>query len=292
MNGLVPAGFAANRPRRPDIPILGADLIVFPFAEGRADRMNGRQVEHVESHLRDARQLTLDVVQRAGRAREHLVPGTELRALAVDLDHHLDRVARRKSPLGVAPHQVEQIEAPHLLDLLFDRIVALERVDERSQLALVARAGSLMRGADQLQSDGELHVEVGLPRVSALLQIAMPRQEAIDPRFDRVEVEAELLGGEVGAPSIVDEWRHPHLAHFLLRRVAELQDRRDLIVPVGEDVGFDDHAVASDPLRRKEAAIDLGLHPFDDDAAAAVELCHGRRERVRVACPAARESNE
>ena len=73
--------------------------------------MNRRKVEDVESHLRNARQLLLEIAQRAERAREELVPRAVLRLLAIDFDHHFDLIARCESAIGVALHQLDQIGA-------------------------------------------------------------------------------------------------------------------------------------------------------------------------------------
>src|SRR5436190_22224908 len=64
MNRFVSAERTANRPRRSDVPLLSANLIVLSFTKRRADRMNRRKVENLESHLRNARQLLLEIAQR------------------------------------------------------------------------------------------------------------------------------------------------------------------------------------------------------------------------------------
>src|SRR5205814_6528964 len=101
----------ADGPRRSDVSLLSAHLVVLPFAERRADRMNRRKVENIESHLRNARQLLLEIAQRAERARKKLVPGAVLRLLAIDFDHHFDLIARCESAIGVALHQIRKIGA-------------------------------------------------------------------------------------------------------------------------------------------------------------------------------------
>src|SRR5207237_2481822 len=75
---------AADRPRAADVTRLRADAIVAALAKCRTDRMNRREIEHVESHPRDARQMALDVCERAvlsrrrrGGTREQLVPRAE-----------------------------------------------------------------------------------------------------------------------------------------------------------------------------------------------------------------------
>ena len=118
MNRFVSAGRAANRPRRTDIALFGSDAIVLPFAKCRADRMNRREIENVESHSGDARQLLFDVAQCADGSGKHFVPRTELGTLAIDFDHHLDRILRREFAIAVAPHQFNEIGALQIFDAL------------------------------------------------------------------------------------------------------------------------------------------------------------------------------
>ena len=83
---VVAAGLVADRPRGAGIVRAGGQRVVVALAVGVADRVDRRQVDDVEAELGEARELVLDAVQAAPRAREQLVPGAELGALAVDLD--------------------------------------------------------------------------------------------------------------------------------------------------------------------------------------------------------------
>src|SRR5437867_10479061 len=78
----------SDRPWTPGITWSGDERIVAPFAEARADRMNGRQIDDVEPEIGDARQAISRLAERAaprgigtGGSREHLVPAAEARAL-------------------------------------------------------------------------------------------------------------------------------------------------------------------------------------------------------------------
>src|SRR5438270_12344175 len=51
MDRLVTPLGAADRPRAPGIVRVRGDLIVASFPKGRSDRMDRREVEHVEAHL-------------------------------------------------------------------------------------------------------------------------------------------------------------------------------------------------------------------------------------------------
>src|SRR4051794_26686882 len=71
--------------------------------------MDRRQVEDVESHFRDARQLRLDVAERSGRARKELVPRAEGGTARIDFDRKFAAVARGELPLRVARDQIEKL---------------------------------------------------------------------------------------------------------------------------------------------------------------------------------------
>ena len=84
VDGGVPALGGADAPRAADVVRLGGRAVVLPLAERPADRVDRRQVEHVEPHPGDARELGLHVPKRAvlarfrrPRPRKQLVPRAE-----------------------------------------------------------------------------------------------------------------------------------------------------------------------------------------------------------------------
>src|SRR5271169_1368275 len=75
------AGFAADRPRTAGTVGKRSQRVVGPLAMRVADRMDGREVNNVESQVMDRGQPALRLPQRRGasrnvslRAREHFVP--------------------------------------------------------------------------------------------------------------------------------------------------------------------------------------------------------------------------
>ena len=89
----------------------GVEAVVRALAVGDADRVDGRQVDDVETHRRDRRQAGGGGAQRARLvrrgalgAREELVPGGEGAELAVDPQRERARQRRRRAVDG-APHQ-------------------------------------------------------------------------------------------------------------------------------------------------------------------------------------------
>ncbi len=100
----------ADRIRAADVVRRGRQRVVRPLAVGAADRMDRREVERVEAHVTDARQVidhvgkgAVAILAAAHRAREQLVPGrkTRLQPLGIDrLRERDDRCAadRRRGP--------------------------------------------------------------------------------------------------------------------------------------------------------------------------------------------------
>jgi tripartite-type tricarboxylate transporter receptor subunit TctC len=62
MDSLVAAGRGTDGPRTADVSGLRDDPVVLPLPELLPDRMDGGHVEHVEAHLRDARELGFDIL--------------------------------------------------------------------------------------------------------------------------------------------------------------------------------------------------------------------------------------
>ena len=75
----VPARLAADGPGAAGVGAPRGRRVVAALAVRQPDRVDGRQVEHVEAELGELRQQLLDSGEAAPRAREELVPGSERR---------------------------------------------------------------------------------------------------------------------------------------------------------------------------------------------------------------------
>ncbi len=64
-DGVVTAFLAADRVGAADIIRLGVEAVVAALAVGVSDRMDGREIQHVESHRADARQVRDHIVESA-----------------------------------------------------------------------------------------------------------------------------------------------------------------------------------------------------------------------------------
>ena len=94
----------------------GPERIVAPLAIGGSDRVNGCEVQHVETEVGNLRQPAFDVakgawpigVARAG-AWEQLVPGAKSRTHGID--HHFERAFRcgRRASVGAGMHEASEL---------------------------------------------------------------------------------------------------------------------------------------------------------------------------------------
>jgi hypothetical protein len=225
MNRFVSARFAADCPGAPGIVPARAGLVVRRLALGDTDRMDRRQIEHIETHRCDVRQTRFDIRERAvhagvaGRARKQLVPAREARPLAIDFDDEWRLV----------------LDDDVWVDTLLFQLLAAQQVDA--------------------------HV---LPRRFFLREIPAPCREVVDPRGHGELISAELAWREARRPPIVDERRHRHaIPAFSIRRAIE-QHARDDVVTVGEHVRFDDHRLTDRTLGWKFAAVHLRREVLDD----------------------------
>ena len=104
----------ANCPWAAHVALLRLRGVVLALAKAAADRMNRRQIEHVESHLLHVIQLRGDIAQRAmlsrlaPGARKQLVPAGEARPLAIHPHAQCALVAGLHFRLRIPVHDRQQ----------------------------------------------------------------------------------------------------------------------------------------------------------------------------------------
>src|SRR6185437_2395988 len=115
MHGLVSALTAADRPWASRVAGGGADAGVGALALDLAERMDRRQVQHVETHRGDVGQQSLEVREGTvlagpGRSgtRKHLVPAGEARAPPFYLDGERRLVPQDELRIRAAPGELVQ----------------------------------------------------------------------------------------------------------------------------------------------------------------------------------------
>ena len=196
VDGLVSALGPADGPGAARVVRARGQGVVRPLAEGPADRVDRRQVEHVEAHLGDIGQPRLDVAERPvparlgrRRAGEHLVPGAEPGPLALHHDRGAScRSAGRRGGRGSAPSaRSGRGSSPARTRAGWLSGPARNRARSRSQSASWP-VGPLGRLADELGPFQQLAGEVLLAGLVLLDQLLVPGDEAVDPRLDRVLV--------------------------------------------------------------------------------------------------------
>ena len=252
MNRVVPALDATDGIGAAGIVWPGRKRVVATLAVGRADRMDRREVEDIEAHVADARQGLDDVVERAEGARKELVPARELGLRP--LDFHGDRFRTiGQGPIVNLGDLAAGFGARQQGDVLVDIAVGQCFQDRLS-----------LRRTQMLARIGDLGGDVDAGAMLDLQRMAKGRV-FVAPRLDREQMPADALGRQGAAPAIVaDRYQRCALPLLLVRRPPQ-QLGRQLVVAVGEDVGFDRDRPTDDALGRKRPAAHLRCHALDDD---------------------------
>ena len=254
-----------DAPRAADVVGSGGGGVVGALAVDHADRMDRRQVQHVEAHRSDVVEPVDRVAQRcvSGRrgdrgAREELVPGAEPGPFGIDLQRQRtaggERLANGLTPEHVAPIVVEHGRAtvgefgqPCLEAADVGRAVRLVGACSFEQVADDRLAGH------QLDGDIDIGVDLAFGAVSPCLRVIRPA--------DHLElVGAELGRHERGVPTVVAVELHGELgplpAAALGRHGAPSQGSIDGVVSVAEHVGHHGHRFAERSLGGEPAAVD------------------------------------
>ena len=278
VNGLVPTFRAADGPGASWIVGLGPDGVVLALAVRRSDRVDGREVDHVEVHAGDILQPLLGFgegpvaagLRRAGPG-EHLVPRAEPRLLPIDHHDELLAVAGRQAPVRIPVHQGQERRVERRLDGLVR--TALDPLDPGPERPGVLAGGATGGPGDHLLAGRQLDRHL-LTGAGLLLQVPAPSPESIHPGPKGVPVPAQLGYGEGRTPPVVLDERHPDVSPDNIVVPAEPHIGSNGVVPVGEDVRLHGDPFAHHPLDREAAAVDLGLHALDDHATPSLSEPH------------------
>ena len=92
----------------------------------------------------------------------------------------------------------------------------------------------------------------------------------IHPSLNRVTIFAQFRDVEFAAPTVIPHRFHPRLQPAGPAFVAELQNHRQRIVPVGKNVRLDHHLFAGNPLDGITPGVDLRNHALDQHTTSAV----------------------
>lgn len=218
-----------------------------------ADRVDGREVEHVEAHRPDPRELADHVGEGAAAprvaglaAREQRVPGGEARPGAVGLDRIL-ALRLRKGRSSAA------------------RISAAVSSESGS----VRRSGSgAARSAARATRRWPSSSSSAMFRPAACFFSSSSRKEAKTSRHASTQNRwrAHPLQREARAPAVVAERAHPHRAPLRLVGRAPEQRGGKPVVAVADQVGPDLDHLAHRALRREAAVVHGRVHRLDREA--------------------------
>jgi hypothetical protein len=138
-------------------------------------------------------------------------------------------------------------------------------LDDPGILGYSPRDGAL----NQIGSNQQIDRNV-LPCRNSPFQISTPRFKAVDPCFYRIAVPTQLGDCEFAAPAIIAYWIHGRRLQLI--PVLAVQDlARDQIMPVGENVGVDDHRFTHNPLNGESPAVNFGRNSSNNDALSSVD---------------------
>ena len=268
--------------------------VVAALAVGQADGGDGREVEDVEAHGRDAVQALGGGAQRprvpgavladprAQRAREDLVPGADQGALAVHLEGVLggggDVVAQRQAVQG-GLDRVRQAGRQAVVHgvggVAHDPHGVVEGLNALLVTALDGRcpvqdAGALLK--HELDVDPGRHLDTG---------VVAPGGVRVRPALD---AEAPVPGGVGRQGCLVAVQPRGDVVHAGARAVAAVGAHQDrggsvAVVPLAEDGGADRDDLPDDRLGRPAPVLDDGEDLGDRDPADQRAL--GRLRRAR-----------
>ncbi len=256
---VVAALVGADRPRRPGVALLGHEGVVGALAVDLADRVDRREVQHVEAHRGDrveplgrgaeaARDDLAGVAVDIGplAAGEELVPGAVERAGTVDVqlvralgrDEVAQRVAledvvdRARDGRGVA-HVGRTAGVLHRLDGVLDRATVVAAC-----AAACLRREVLQHPLEQQHALGEHQLDVHADRDLDLRGMA-PGGDRVGPSLDRERPRALAVRSDLGPPQVGDlgVLGHAHPRPALAVGVREHHVSAQLVVALAEDQG-------------------------------------------------------
>ena len=213
----------------------GRQRVVAALAVGPADRMDRREVEHVEAHAPDV-----------GQPRDHVVEGAvavaDRRSASAGTSRTRRRTWRpagRRRPRARArsvtrwcgcrrgssararpPPSMRCSSAPVIVPLRLQLARAAPAAPAGRRPA-PARSVRSIRARPSISSRRDVE-----PGVVLLHHLGAPALEQIAPRLDRVEVAAVAVHREAAAPAVVVDERHRRLAPVRLVLRAVLDARR------------------------------------------------------------------
>ncbi len=265
---VVAAFLGADRVGAARVAGRGAERVVAALAVRVPDRVDRREIEGVEAHGRDARQVALHVAERAvagrvvaERAGEDLIPARERGGLPLRPDRHRHGQLHGERAVVRPAHQLGEPRREQGVAQPIGRRAHGGRDD-----GLQRRAQRLRAARDRLLDDEQplLHLQRHRHAGRDLLrQLVAEGREGVAPGLDLIAVNAEALQREARRPAVVPEEAHRRLVPIavgiapgiVLWRPLPAQHGGELVVPVADHVHLDRDLLADEALGREAAAV-------------------------------------
>ncbi len=286
MDRVVPTLVGADRPRRPGVVLLGHQAVVGTLAVDPADRVDRREVHHVEAHrsdrvepLRRGAEVARDdpagllVLVGALAAREELVPRAVERTRPVDVQL-VGALAGDEVPQRVPREDVVDRGGDRGGVARLRRTgVVLQRGDRVLDRPAVLRAAHALPGQpvahplEEQHALGEHQLDVDAGG-DLDLGVVAPGADRVGPALDGEGPCALAVGGDLRAPQVglLGVLGHPDPGPPLAVGVGEHDVGAEGVVPLPEHERRDLERLAYDRLGRIAAEIDHGCDIHDGDS--------------------------
>ena len=277
----------------PGSPGPGAQRVVGPLAELAADRVDRRQVDHVEAHGRGRLEALVRGVEGAGDPGlvllvplrtlgpgEELVPGGEQRRPPVDVDRVVrgggDQLARSVAvPMASRTSSASTTSSRSSTCWPESRLLAAPR----SRAAVWVSPAAVARSAEAVNSvlpsvqTSSTSIPAGILISALCTQVS---HGSLQPSTRKVHDPSRVQGDRGRPPVEAGRGGPVHAEHRLLPLRVRQHDRRvDRVVALPEDLGPDRDGLTDRGLGRVGAALDHRGHlhhrdPVDQGAERAV----------------------
>ena len=256
--------FVADGVEAARIAGLRGHRVVLALAVDMADRVNRREIKHVEAERGDFRHARDTIVEsavlagdRTLAARHHLVPGARTRGFAVDGERQ--RVAAAEVGAKAARHGGEQ----HIVRQTGGVASIGKAFGCRGKHHACPLAG--LKLGDEIHALSHIQRYV-LTGVELEFELLAPRRELVGPGFDPVQIRARHRRRETAVPAVVGVRRHRLAAPVLRTFGAPEQRRGDHIMAFAKNIRPDVNDLAGNAFNRVLTAIDARINVFNLEA--------------------------
>ncbi len=271
MNGVVPTILAADGIGAARIVRTGQQAVVRPLAVLAPDRVDWREIQHVEAHVANGGQALVHVAEGAVairvvgfRAREQLIPAGELRQRALDIQriHSTATAMFARIRRGHRSSRVRRKQQRNALIVGMGHTEAVHQiVEHRAVFTLGAGRGLFQQQPPFFQFQMHRHASGVFFR-----QLVAIGFENIPPGLDDELMLGHLRRGELALPGVIAEQLQSRATPTGFALLTPAHGGGKLVMPVGENLAGYDYRLADDRLGSKAPFIQHRQGGFDGDA--------------------------